>query len=270
MYKDNIEKLPINRTAKDMADFVLSINPFSGKKSCQSCDNCSENNAVNWCDVCAVHYCESCTQSIHSIKALQSHNIVPLTEKVYSICSEHPDDKFKYCCSKCEVLVCRDCLLFKHRDHTFMSLKDAAIEAKIKFQAIGQEIDKMKKNLTKVLDETKSVTNQQIQIVQEQKQDIEQTFVTLQRILEERKCTIIQELDNNELQMTNLLAQQQRDIDQYLNFTIVQELCVKRMLNSNDPMQILKLKSTLSQNANDFVVQYKKIGEDYTIMRQVF
>ncbi|CAF5061804.1 unnamed protein product, partial [Rotaria sp. Silwood1] len=132
--------------------------------------------------------------------------------------------------------------------------KRKAIEAKIKFQAIGQEIDKMKKNLTKVLDETKSVTNQQIQIVQEQKQDIEQTFVTLQRILEERKCTIIQELDNNELQMTNLLAQQQRDIDQYLNFTIVQELCVKRMLNSNDPMQILKLKSTLSQNANDFVV----------------
>ena len=68
----------------------------------------------------------------------------------------------------------------------------------------------------------------------------------------------------------NILDQQQNTIDQHLNLTIVQELCIKKMLDSNDPMQILKFKSTLSHNYKDFTEQYKKIDEGYTIASHTF
>ena len=50
--QNDITQLPINRAAKDMVEFVLSINLPTDKKFNQQCDNCSENQAVNWCNNC--------------------------------------------------------------------------------------------------------------------------------------------------------------------------------------------------------------------------
>ena len=68
--QNDITQLPINRTAKDMVEFVSSINLSTDKKSTHQCDNCNENEGINWCDKCAFHYCESCTKSVHSIKSI--------------------------------------------------------------------------------------------------------------------------------------------------------------------------------------------------------
>jgi ribosome-binding protein aMBF1 (putative translation factor) len=266
----DISKLPINRIAKDMVEFVLNMNIYTDKKTARSCDNCSEDPAVNWCDKCAYYYCVSCSKSVHSLKALQSHIMVPLSEKIESFCTDHPDEKFKYWCSQCEVLVCRDCLLFEHKEHKFSPLKDAATEAKTKFQQAIQEADEIKQNLTKFLTATKGIINQQREIAHQQRQDIEQTFAALQHILEERKRIILQQLEDSELQTMKMLDQQQNTIDQHLSFTTVQELCIKKMLISNEPMQILKFRSTLSRNHEDFREQYKKIDKGYTISRHTF
>ena len=174
--QNDITQLPINRTAKDMVEFVLSINLSTDKKLTHQCDNCDENEGINWCDKCAFHYCESCTKSVHSSKALQSHTIIPSVEKVQSFCMDHLDEKFKYWCKQCEVLVCRDCLLFQHKDHTFLPLKEAASEAKTKFQETVQEIDEIKRNLTTFSETTKGIINQQREALRQEKQNIEQTF----------------------------------------------------------------------------------------------
>jgi predicted nuclease with TOPRIM domain len=134
------------------------------------------------------------------MKRFQSHTIVPLVEKVQSFCPDHPDEKFTYWCKKCEILVCRDCLLFQHKFHTFSSLKDAAAEAKAKFYETVQEIDEIKRSLTTCLKTTKSVINQQREGVRQEKQDIEQTFANLQYRLEERKLATIKQVEENDLQ----------------------------------------------------------------------
>jgi tripartite motif-containing protein 56 len=268
--QNDINTLPINRTAKDMVEFLLSMDVSTGRKTSHLCDNCNENQAVHWCDKCAAHYCELCTKSVHSIKALQSHTVVPLTDKIQSFCTDHSDEKLKYWCSRCENLVCRDCLLFKHKEHPFLPLKDAATEAKAKFQEGIQETEEIKGNLTKLSDKTKSITNQQRQTAEEQKQDIEQTLAYLQRRLEERKCSLIKQLEDQGLETMNMLDQQQTIIDQHLNLSIIQEIYIRKMLESNDPMQILKFKSTLSHNYKDFTEQYRKIDEGYTRMSHTF
>jgi len=268
--QNDIPQLPINRTAKDMVEFVLSINLSTDKKLTHQCDNCSESEGINWCDKCAFHLCQSCTESIHSMKIFQSHIIIPSVEKVQSFCMDHLDEKFKYWCKQCEVLVCRDCLLLQHKDHAFLPLKEAASEAKTKFQETVQEIDQIKRNLTMFSDTTKGIINQQRDALHQEKQNIEQTFADLQRILEERKRTIIKQLEDNELQTMSILDQQQNAIDQHLNLTIVQELFIKKMLDSNDPMQILKFKSTLSHNYKDFTEQYNKIDKGYNVGSHTF
>jgi hypothetical protein len=50
---------------------------------------------------------------------------------------------------------------------------------------------------------------------------------------------------------------------QHLNLTTVQDIYIKRMLNSTDPMQILKLKSALYRNYNVFVEKYNTIDDGY-------
>ncbi len=268
--QNDIKKLPVNRTAKDMVDYLLRMDVSSGKKALRLCDNCNENQAVKWCDKCTLHYCESCSISVHSIKALQSHIIVPLADKVQSLCADHPDEKFRYWCNQCVTLVCRDCLLFKHKDHSFLPIKDAATEAKTKFQEIIQETEAIKQNLTKLSEKTKEVADQQRRTTRTQKQDIEETFTNLQRQLEERKNTLIKQLEDQQLDTTNKLATQQTIIDQHLNLSIIQELYIKKMLESNDPLQILKFSSTLSQNHPDFTEQYTKIDEGYTTTNHMF
>jgi hypothetical protein len=46
---------------------------------------------------------------------------------------------------------------------------------------------------------------------------------------------------------------------------MVQELCVRKMLDSNDPLPILKFKSALYRNYNRFVEQYNRIDDGYIV-----
>jgi hypothetical protein len=248
-----------------MVEFVLSINLSSEKKFSYECDNCSENQAINWCERCDSHYCESCTKSLHSNKALQSHIIISLQEKVQSFCLDHPAERFTSWCKKCAVPVCDGCLLFQHQHHKYLPLKDAATEAKMKLQETVEEIGEIRRNLTTSLETAKSIINQQSKVVNQEKQNIEQMFANLHHKLEERKREIIKELEDNDLQTKNILDRQRVIINQHLNLTTVQELCVKKILDSNDPMQILKSKSALYRNHNNFLDQYNKIDDGYMI-----
>lgn len=261
----DISKLPINQTAKDMVELVSSINLSPDKKTNQQCDNCDDNQAVNWCERCVSHFCQTCTDSIHSNKRFQSHVIVPLLEKIEAFCMDHSSEKFTYWCRKCEALVCRECLLFKHKFHTFSTLEDAAAETIGKFHETIQELDEIKRNLTTCLSTTKNTIHRQRKAIEQEKQDIEQIFDNLQYKLEEQKLAILKKLEEGDLQTANILNRQRISINQHLNLTTVQELCVKKMIDSNDAMQILKLRSALYRNYHDFVEQYNKIDDGYMI-----
>ena len=42
------------------------------------------------------------------------------------LCSIHPDEKLKYWCSDHQIAVCRDCLLFEHKDHKYALIDQVA------------------------------------------------------------------------------------------------------------------------------------------------
>ncbi|CAF1064185.1 unnamed protein product [Adineta ricciae] len=268
--QNDIDNLPTNRTAKEMVDFVLHINPSLDKKAYLPCENCNELQAWNWCEKCGTNLCETCTQSVHMIKIFQSHVIVPLASKVLSFCSEHSEEKFKYWCTQCNTLVCRDCLLFKHKDHTFLPTKDAADEVTANFEKLMQEVNGMKRNLMQFSTTMKNAIERQREVVRHEMQEAAHLFANLQRLLEERKCALIKELEDRQVETMKILAQQQMKVDEHLKLTTVQEFCIRKMLDSSDPIQILKFKSTLAQNYQEFSDQYHRIDEGCIIQRHMF
>ncbi|UJR20835.1 hypothetical protein I4U23_023946 [Adineta vaga] len=268
--QNDIDKLPINRTAKDMVDFLLNINPSLDKKTYYPCENCNEKQALNWCEKCGTNLCEACTQSVHAIKIFQTHTIVSLSNKILSFCSEHVDEKFKYWCTQCDTLVCRDCLLFKHKDHTFLPMKDAAADATDNFEKVMHEVNEIKRNLTQFSNTMKNAIERQREIVRYEMQETAQLFANLQRLLEERKCVLIKQLEDEQVETMKILSQQQMKVDQHLKLTTVQEFCIRKMLESSDSVQILKFKSILIHKYKEFSEQYEKIDEGCIIQRHTF
>ena len=74
----DVEKLPVNRTAKDMVEFLS--NTFQDTVNLK-CENCTLNQCVYWCEKCECYFCQTCSQTVHSHKINQNHVIVTASQK---------------------------------------------------------------------------------------------------------------------------------------------------------------------------------------------
>jgi hypothetical protein len=149
-------------------------------------------------------------------------------------------------------------------------LKDAVPIAKSEFQETMQKSNQIEKKLEVFLTTTKEVIDDQRELADREERNIEETFAKLHQLLEERKRTMIQQLKDQVLQTKNLLDNQQAVIDQRLSLTTLQQLCIQKMLDSNDSIRILDFYSNFYQNYNNFDEQYTEINEGYTIKTYLF
>lgn len=266
-------QLSLDRVAQHMSEFLKSVNLSSDKSLIPFCTNCDEDQAhkaTNWCEKCELYLCDGCTRKIHSNKAFQSHTTILSTERLMLFCHQHSKRILKYWCKRCEVLVCDHCIADNHKCHLYSSLTDAAMEARTKFQETTQEIDQIRRNLNTFSETTNGLLSQQREVLRQGKRDIEQTFNNLQCLLEERKLAMIKQLKDDTSQTTAILDRQKNIIQQLLNLAIVNQHCIEKMLDSNDPIQMLKLKSTLHQIYDHFVEEYNQIDDGYVIKRYLF
>ena len=101
----------------------------------QQCDD--EEEAVSSCTECAIFLCEFCEKAHKKYKATKEHKInsldemrkgtgaVPsmLPEKV-EMCPTHPTKPLELYCKCEEVLICRDCIIKKHKNHDYDVISD--------------------------------------------------------------------------------------------------------------------------------------------------
>lgn len=95
-----------------------------------------------WCGDCNGCYCAMCSQSLHQIVALARHRPMPLSTKPPDpvLCSVHSDEKLKYWCFTHEIAICRDCLLFEHKDETYALIDQVAKDVSAKVNAYLSDI----------------------------------------------------------------------------------------------------------------------------------
>ena len=100
------------------------------------CDRCLRKNAgsaVAFCTNCCDFLCRLCREEHHSWRKTQNHEILAIGEQkskeneasaMIDIpqqpmpCPQHKDEVLKFYCLKCEKLICRDCRITKHKDHS--------------------------------------------------------------------------------------------------------------------------------------------------------
>ncbi|CAM4809107.1 unnamed protein product [Rotaria magnacalcarata] len=94
------------------------------------CDDCAKVKAELWCKKCETAYCSSCCKLAHVRSAFKSHVTVPIDSKpiVFIECSVHSDEKLKFWCDTCMILVCRDCIVVRHQGHACTEIYNAATE----------------------------------------------------------------------------------------------------------------------------------------------
>ncbi len=62
---------------------------------------------------------------------MKTHKPVPIHEKP-TLCNEHPNEQVRYWCEnnskneECQILICRECVLFEHKDHKFAPIDKVA------------------------------------------------------------------------------------------------------------------------------------------------
>ncbi|KAL0206593.1 hypothetical protein P9112_001900 [Eukaryota sp. TZLM1-RC] len=159
----------INITLRDIIESSTQHSPEP-----QHCKGCEEAPATLFCSNCDLSFCEKCSAGVHAMKAFQSHNVVPLSERSkvsLPKCPHHKGKQIEHYCTKCKVALCDSCgLLQGHSLHhealvSFSQAKEAFTKQIEEFQAntstitplVVQSADKVESVVRETLNQSQSI-----------------------------------------------------------------------------------------------------------------
>ncbi|XP_070549845.1 tripartite motif-containing protein 2-like [Ptychodera flava] len=119
------------------------------------CDGCQQNTATHRCVECRYYLCHICYTAHRNLPLTRTHQLMtigeyetakstsPLTLQAVEYCNVHTQNEVKFYCETCQVPVCTDCTIVKHRipEHKHRDLKDAADEYLTQLKTM---VDKLK------------------------------------------------------------------------------------------------------------------------------
>ena len=196
-----VEELPSHFSAICLVEIVRLQDQASSKKVTPICQNCNEGeNAVASCSECAIFLCELCEKAYRRSKSTSQHKIVSLDElrkgtsefpsllpEKIEMCPTHPTKPLELYCKCEEVLICRDCIIKKHKDHDYDVISDVVDgEKKILKEAlpgIQQLVDEVESAVTTVKKRRKGVKSKE----EESLRNLDNAFNTLYAALDKRK-----------------------------------------------------------------------------------
>ena len=130
-------------------------------------------------------------------------------------CSQpnHEDNKLNFYCETCSLLVCRDCTTVTHKSHSVKEISTVAKTHQIEISGALEDVKEVVTKLTGAIDENKRMIEQ----VEISKRNaflaINQAFEILQQTLEERKKTLLSELEAISLSKITALTLQKEQFE---------------------------------------------------------
>ena len=176
----------------------------SSDVGCDSCVDSSSGPAVAFCIECCEFLCKPCRDHHRRARKTLKHELVntgeekgvkPM-EKVKPkgfLCTEpmHEGELLKFYCKTCQQLICRDCVVIKHKDHEHGSLPDVAKCQKHEIKSLFEPV----REAIHALDNATSSSDKMIQQVQSRSKSvdckIEQVFGQLKKSIETRKSELL-------------------------------------------------------------------------------
>ena len=194
-----------------------------------ACDHCIDGDngpAVVFCCTCHQFLCKVAYEHHRTDRHLSKHNMVGLDQEGARqlhttmkprehYCSQlnHEDNKLNFYCETCSLLVCLHCSTIAHKSHTVKEISTVAKTHQMEITGALEIAKVVVAKLTKAMDEK----NKMIEQVEISKQTaflaINRAFEILQQTLEERKKTLLSELEAISLSKTTALTLQKEQFE---------------------------------------------------------
>ena len=189
-----------------------------------ACDHCIDGGngpAVVFCCTCHQFLCKVAYEYHRADRHLSKHNMVGLDQEGARqlhttmkprdhYCSQpnHWNNDLNFNCATCSLLVCLHCTTVSHKSHTVMEISTVAKTHQMLITGALEDAREVVTKLTGAMDEN----NRMLQPVEISKRNatlaIYKAFETLQQTLEERKKTLLSELEAISLSKTTALTLQ--------------------------------------------------------------
>ena len=225
------------------------------------CDKCGEGEAQGFCRDCGQFICQLCLDMHRKWRELQSHEISSLNEvqetaskmvtpkKVTTLCPKHPTEPIKIYCETCDELICRDCTVKTHRDHSYDLIPDAFPKHR---DTIIASLEPVKIQLASVVETIKNLEARSKRVERRGKKAKDKVDAEIERlhaILEARRRELHSEVYGKVRQVSKELAAQQ---DQHELRQAQLSSCVEFVegsLQSGTQEEVLSMKGQVVQRA---------------------
>ena len=208
----------------EVAGYMSKIGS-GGEKPCDACIDGDKGPAVVFCCTCRQFLCTFCHEHHKRNKILRHHQMVGLDQEsvrllpsimtpTEHLCSQphHEKKKLKFYCETCQCLVCRDCTLVLHKDHRIAEVCNIA---KVHRDGMREALvcaQEMASKLTSAIGANDKMAEQVETSRENATLLINQTFEQLHRAIEERKKTLLSEMEAISLSKTTALSLQKEQL----------------------------------------------------------
>ena len=224
----------------EVAGYMSKIGRDS-EKSCDACTLANAGPAVVFCCTCHELLCSYCHEYHKHSRKLSNHVIIGLDKESLKLlpsvikptnrrCSQNYDEKeeLQFYCETCQSLICRDCActLVLHKDHRIAEMcniakvhRDAIREGLVRAQGVSSNLSRAIHANDKMAEQVE-VSRENATLI------IHQTIEQFHRTIEERKNTLLSEIEAISFSKTTTLTLQkeqlmkmQDEIGRYIEMT---------------------------------------------------
>ena len=219
-----IEALPTNFSATRLVETVQLQYKFEQNKT-QKCDSCIECDAIASCCECGGFFLrEGCFKVHKQLPSTKNHSMVSLNQLMQLntpvlaankslLCPRHPQEFLKLFCEDCEELVCRDCVLVRHKIHNYNFVDDIIEEEKASLQDVTlEELQAILNSTQEAITGVEQLQAEVLSCNDQRVTEINKTFQEISDMLNDRKRNFLVEVHGVTEDDLCPLQKQQKDL----------------------------------------------------------
>ena len=191
------------------------------------CEQCHSDKAVAFCRHCAHFICNHCRESHRRMKAFSGHTVVsieelrrnaeeniPIVQPEPMKCEEHQEQLKIYCFTCCQ-LICRDCVVIDHKDHSVQFTSKYAPEIK---QALQEKLGPLQSTQAHIQDARKQLEQSGNEITAQGthlEKVINGSFDEMIEVLEQRRCELLTTVRGRVEKKLSSLSSQEKCLEMF-------------------------------------------------------
>ena len=239
------------------------------------CDACVDTSgqAVAFCSQCCEFLCESCTSYHRRARKTLKHEIITIGEKKQGgafvdmkphdmYCSEpdHDGEVLKFYCETCQQLVCRDCVLVKHKEHVHSDVSVVAKSHKEEMKVLEEPAC----GAISALVDAKGANDKMIQLVKtrvcEVHESIEKAFAELEKALQLQRNALMDSISEIGTSKVTALMLQQEEFQRCQDSLQGYIDAIEGALQTHTDKEIIALGGLLQHELQSSIRQFKNVS----------